>query len=377
MIEECSDYVGMSWVTGSGSTIFVYDRIKGTRHRGKSYRLACSKCSKDNELFQEIVMHRTGTKNRTTSCACSNKVIYSEDQQKIRCSRRAVELGIDFLGFANGFDRGRTQVSSFCKEHDCRNSTDIGTFFIRQNCCPKKSHEESLRARLVADEDFSQKMIATGRFTEGTEFRRVDLSSYWEVHCPVCKVDEYAMSGINSVWEAIGSSISLGRVQCRCSSRHCWTMDEYRKRLELAGVNFSRWDGDYVGNAHKDRFISVCDKHGERSVSVSAALNGRGCPGCAETGFNPAKDSALYCLKSDDGAFVKIGITNYPKDRYARLKRNTPFSFSVIGSIKMIGDDARKLEKEFHDKFMSAGFSGFEGSTEWLRVDEDIINFFV
>lgn len=376
MIEECGDCVGMSWVTSSGSTIFVYDRIKGTHHRGKSYRLACSKCSEDSELFPEIIMHRTGTKNRTTSCACSNKVIYSEDQQKTRCSRRAVELGVDFLGFANGFERGRTQVVSFCKEHDCRNSTDIGTFFLRQNCCPKKSHEESLRTRLVADEDFSQRMIASGRFTEGTEFRRVDLSSYWEVHCPVCKVDEYALSGINSVWTAIGSSISLGRVQCRCSSRHCWTKDEYRKRLEIAGVNFSRWDGDYAGNAHKDRFISACDKHGERSVSISAALNGRSCPGCAETGFDTSKDGFIYCLRSEDGAFVKVGITHIPDDRFSRLKRKTPFSFSVHGMISMRGSEARFLEKEFHADYMSAGFKGFDGATEWLRHDEKIVSFF-
>lgn len=376
LIEESDDYVGKSWVTSIGSTIFVYDRIRGSHSTGKKYKLACSNCSLDVELFPEILMHRTGTRECTTSCACSRKAIYSEEQQKIRCSRKADSLGVEFIGFSDRFERAKTKVVSFCREHDCINITGIETFFLRQNCCPKKSFEASLKTRLITEDEFSKRLLASGRFTEGTEFKRVGLSKYWEVHCPKCKYDEYAESGIQSIWKATGSSISAGRIQCRCSARHCWTKEEYRKRIEMAGVNFVRWDGDYAGNAHKDRFISACDQHGERSVSVSAALNGRGCPGCAETGFDTAKDGVLYCLKSDDGAFVKIGITNYPNDRYSRLKRYTPFSFSVHGSMKMSGTRAREIEKALHNEFMSAGFKGFDGATEWLRTDEKIINFF-
>ena len=366
----------MSWVSASGSTIFVYDRIRGSRTGGKRYRLACSKCSSDTELFPEITMHRTGTKNNKTSCACSSKAIYSEDQYRVICRRKAKSLGVDFIGFDNGFNREKTKVVSFCNQHKEQNIAIIGSFLSRFTCCNHKALESSLISRNLTQEEFTKKAMASGSFQEGTEFKRVALTSYWEVHCPACKSDQYAQAGIKSIWVAIGASIITGRIQCRCSARHCWTKEEYEKRIEMCGVEFAGWSGGYIGNSHKDRFIARCSAHGDRLVSVSAAINGRGCPGCAKTGFDTSKNAFLYCLKSDDGAFLKIGITGNKLDRLARLKRNTPFSFSVLWVKDIPGDKARDAEKSIHDKLMSAGFRGFEGATEWFRYDDVTINKF-
>jgi len=376
VIQEGIDHVGKSWVTDSGSTIFIYDVIRGSKAAGKVYKIACSICSNDRDLFPEILMHRTGVKGGATSCACSNKTIYSEEQQRIRCARKAAEIGVEFLGFKDGFKRGRTQISYTCKSHGGQHSTEIGTFFIRKNCCPETFMASSLKTKLESNESFTAKIQAKGRFAEGTEFIRIGLTSYWEIHCPKCKNDEYARSGIDSIWSAVGSSISLGSVQCRCSERHCWTKDEYKKRIEMNGVSFERWSEPYVGNSHKDRFISLCEKHGERSVSVSAALNGRGCPGCAETGFDPRKDGYLYCLKSTDGSLLKIGITHDTKDRFQRLRRLTPFEFTVESVSEMQGADAAKIEKDILSEFMSAQLRGFDGATEWIRYDERVSSFF-
>lgn len=376
MIKEGVDQVGKSWVTESGSTIFVYDSISGSKHVGKIYKLACSICSKDSELFPEILIHRTGARDSVTSCACSKKIIYNEHQQIVRCSRKALDLGLEFIGFPIGFSRSSTKVAYRCIEHGGEHVTGLSTFFIRKNCCPATFMESTLRAKLESNESFTAKILSKGRFTSGTEFRRIGLTSYWEVHCPKCKNDEYAKSGIGSVWVAIGSSISLGRVQCRCSERHCWTKDEYKKRIELAGISFIEWVEPYVGNFHEDRFISRCEEHGERDVSVAGALNGRGCPGCAETGFDQCKDGYIYCLKSEDGALVKIGITHDTNDRFQRLRRYTPFEFTVEAIRIMKGYEAAKLEKEILSGFMSAELRGFDGATEWIRYDERISSYF-
>lgn len=376
MIHERSDHVGKSWITERGSTIFVYGVIPGSKFVGKIYKLACSKCSQDAELFPEILMHRTGVRDNTTSCACSRKVIYNADQQSIRCSRKAVDIGLDFMGFKDGFKRKDTQVVYRCKEHAGEHSTGIDTFLLRKNCCPATFMSASLKTKLESDSSFTAKIMKKGRFTDGTEFKRVGLTSMWEVHCSKCKNDDYAKSGIESVWIAAGSSISIGRVQCRCSERHCWTKEEYRKRIELAGISFIRWIEPYIGNFHHDRFISACSIHGERDVSVAGALNGRGCPGCAETGFDPCRNGYLYCLKSADGALIKVGITHDTKDRFQRLRRYTPFDFTVEAVSEMHGGEAVKMEKEILSEFMSAELKGFDGATEWLRYDDHIVSMF-
>lgn len=376
MILEGIDHVGKSWVTESGGTIFVYGVISGSKDTGKIYKLACSICSMDFELFPEILIHRTGARDGVTSCACSNKVIYNENQQIVRCSRKSIDLGVEFTGFKEGFKRRLTRVSYTCNLHGGEHSTDLSTFLIRKNCCPAAFIEAALRTKLESDESFTTKILSKGRFTDGTKFKRVGLTSYWEVHCPKCKNDEYAKSGIDSVWIAIGSSISTGRVQCRCSERHCWTKDEYRKRIELAGISFVEWIEPYVGNFHEDRFISRCETHGERDVSVAGAITGRGCPGCAETGFDQYRDGYIYCLKSEDGSLVKIGITHDTNDRFQRLRRYTPFGFTVEAVVGMKGYEAARLEKEILSGFMSAELRGFDGATEWVRYDDRIASYF-
>lgn len=376
MIKEGIDHVGKSWVTESGSTIFVYGVIPGSKHAGKIYKLACSICSKDSELFTEILIHRTGARDNVTSCACARKIIYNEQQQMVRYSRKSIDLGVEFLGFNGGFKRHLTRVAYRCLTHGGEHSTTIPTFLIRKNCCPSAFMEATLRTKLESDESFTAKIISKGRFSDGTKFKRVGLTSFWEVHCPKCKDDEYAKSGIESVWIAIGSSISLGRVQCRCSERHCWTKEEYKKRIELSGISFVEWIEPYVGNFHADRFISRCEAHGDRDVSVAGALNGRGCPGCAETGFDPCKDGYLYCLKSEDGSLAKIGITHDTSDRFQRLRRYTPFAFTVEAVVGMKGHEAARLEKEILSGFMSAELRGFDGATEWVRHDDSISSYF-
>jgi hypothetical protein len=376
MIKEGVDHVGKSWITEFGSTIFVYDVIAGSRFAGKTYKLACSICSKDHELFPEILMHRTGTRDETTSCACSKKVIYSGYQQYVRCSRKAMDLGVEFLGFKDGFRRRQTHILYSCLEHGGEHSTDLPTFLARKNCCPETFTAASLKTKLESDSSFTEKVMKKGRFTEGTQFKRVGLTSMWEVHCAKCKKDDYAKSGISSVWTAIGSSISLGRVQCRCSERHCWTKEEYRKRIELSGISFVEWVEPYTGNHHNDRFLSRCEIHGERDVSVAGALTGRGCPGCADRGFDQCKNGYIYCLKSEDGALVKIGITHDTDDRFQRLRRYTPFEFTVEAIRGMKGHEAAKLEKEILSGFMSAELRGFDGATEWIRYDDRISSYF-
>jgi hypothetical protein len=100
------------------------------------------------------------------------------------------------------------------------------------------------------------------------------------------------------------------------------------------------------------------------------------CPGCAAGGFDQTSEGYLYALRSDCGAYLKVGISNYPNDRIPFLSRRTPFAFVKQSEIKFdIGLHARNLERDTHKAFESAGLRGFDGATEWLKYDPDIIEY--
>ena len=56
-------------------------------------------------------------------------------------------------------------------------------------------------------------------------------------------------------------------------------------------------------------------------VSISERKAGRGCPSCAQTGFDPNKDGWLYFLVHQIWDMFQIGITNVPDDRLSKHSR--------------------------------------------------------
>jgi hypothetical protein len=154
------------------------------------------------------------------------------------------------------------------------------------------------------------------------------------------------------------------------------TFDDFLEEArETHGDKYS-YDRDSYRDA-STKMIIACPDHGDFEQIPKSHLTGRGCSDCADTGFNPNRQAYVYCLKSSDGAFVKVGITGNMATRMATLKCLTPFEFEQVGTICVDGFKAREIEKRIHNGFMSAGLSGFQGCTEWLRHDERIISMFV
>lgn len=79
-------------------------------------------------------------------------------------------------------------------------------------------------------------------------------------------------------------------------------------------------------------------------------------------------------MKSECGAYIKIGITGSKVRRMRKLREVTPFKFTQVFSYKCRGEDARKIEKRLHQSFERAGFKGFCGATEWLKFDPAILD---
>lgn len=218
-------------------------------------------------------------------------------------------------------------------------------------------------------------------FEPGTIFKKIPRSRNWRVFCPTCSNDEYAVSGVGKIeFIAHASSLQKGCKPCRCAKNYRWTREEREyqikklcKRDDFLFGGFVRKDGRIANN---DPIEIKCHEHGIFIVKVNDFLHDENrCPSCAIPGFKPALNAVVYVLCSDDGALMKIGISNNPDHRIACLRRVTPFSFSWKAAFNMIGRKAREIESEAHQSFSSAELSGFDGATEWFRYDPDIFSF--
>lgn len=144
----------------------------------------------------------------------------------------------------------------------------------------------------------------------------------------------------------------------------------YEKRKQYMEIFYDYSETKYLSRKTKVKII--CPIHGSFFQEPSNHLSGKGCSGCKKSGFDQTKPATLYAIRSDCGQYVKVGITNNFRQRFSKLKRVTPFDVSVIERIECDGQTARQFEKMFHDKFESAGFTGFDGATEWLRWSTEL-----
>lgn len=124
----------------------------------------------------------------------------------------------------------------------------------------------------------------------------------------------------------------------------------------------------YVNKSTK--LIITCPEHGDFKQTPNNHTQGVGCPSCANHGYQPNKTGYLYfLLDTETHSRIKIGISNRPDQRLRELRNATPFEFEPMEIIETYGEIAPQLEKLCHEALPSAGLTGFDGATEWMKYE--------
>lgn len=180
---------------------------------------------------------------------------------------------------------------------------------------------------------------------ESTPYHNLVALGRW---CPEC-----------SPTKKIGKETTLAKINELCSAK---------------GYYFNGFPYGYTNVTSKMELSCVNQNHPNWICAFSDFQKGKGCPSCAAGGFSPNSPGWLYALVSDDGGAIKVGITNKFKARMTRLRRETPFEFTYLFKRRFtVGLQARMLEKHFHEKYERAGYSGFQGATEWLKYSPGLM----
>ena len=97
-----------------------------------------------------------------------------------------------------------------------------------------------------------------------------------------------------------------------------------------------------MGSAKKH--LWRCELGHEWKADPKHRTHDRGCPSCAQSGFDPNKEGWLYFLSHPDWEMLQIGITNVPEERLATHKRLGWEVLELRGP--MDGDLARQWETD-------------------------------
>ena len=147
--------------------------------------------------------------------------------------------------------------------------------------------------------------------------------------------------------------------------------DEFVIRsIDKHGMKYSYHKVTYINVKEKTRI--TCELHGDFWKTPDKHMRGQGCPACSKFGFDQTKLATVYFLSGD--GFIKVGVTNNLSQRLSQLSRYTPFDFFLLKKTNILGRDAMKIEKSFHKKYESAGLTGFDGATEWLKYSKPLMD---
>ncbi|MCY1418939.1 hypothetical protein D9M71_345130 [compost metagenome] len=296
----------------------------------------------------------------------------SYDEILSTCIASCISNGYEFAGF-HEFKNTNSSFYVRCAKHGIGKPKHMSN--MNRSCLCRECWLDS-------ESKPSSEIIKTFvGFEPGTIFRKIPRSRNWSVICPICAQDEYAQAGVGQKeFIAHASSLQKECKPCRCAKNYRWTREEreyqVRKLCHADGIDFVRFTRQEGRILNGDSIEFNCSEH----VAFYAKLNDflhddNRCPSCAIPGFKPALPGAVYVLLSDDGALMKIGISNNPFHRIYDLRSKTPFSFTRAAEFLMLGSKAKEIEGEAHQAFSSAGLTGFDGATEWFRYDPDIFSF--
>ena len=302
-----------------------------------------------------------------------------------RFLEEAFKLHGDKYTYHNDYVCSRTKIRITCIKHN-EDFYQLPSAHLQGQGCPLCGAESAVANTTTSDEDFEAKWLS---FNKNTKLSYVK-NSFTKYHDPVSFFcEEHGEFTTNS------GAVFKESVCKLCNKEHNRKLAEQKfleksKRLYPDQFDYSLME--YKDN--RSKVTLICRDHGEIQVSVMHHLSelGHG-SGCIECGkllmgrWSPkvlSKDKKyfktetcrVYLLKIED--FYKIGITKYPKARYATIEDESGFKVQELGYFESNTFYSSQIEHYLAKVFKSRRFKHdihFGGYTECYRLGENEVSF--
>ena len=181
----------------------------------KLYIGYCIKCAADTALFGEgyFKILKGNIKKGVLPCGCSSHPKWNKDQYGVLCSRKAKELGYEFINFTDPWKAQKTKIVLNCAKHGDWDTASIDRLLNLDQGCPSCKIATVRAFKMKPDHIMIESFLASGAFHEGTKFWRSDrvdhkgFWSYWNIWCPECETQ-----GVSQAYD-----LQQGKRSCECS----------------------------------------------------------------------------------------------------------------------------------------------------------------
>lgn len=324
----------------------------------------CSICSIDRELYP--VMFKTTfnhLQRGTTSCGCSKRPILTEKQYLIKLGRVAKEMGVSVVGLAEPMKGKNTLVSISCPVHGTSKSILSNALHRLESPCKKCSSTLTGYRNRLPEDIIVKRFLKTGRFVQGTTFKRSHDPEEWYINCPLCKVDEYGLAGLcDGVFISNKTSLEKGHIPCRCAMSPRLTKDQLIFKTEKIIGSYERNNNVFRCDRDNDYYIKSSKGEG---YSVDFSKINYDFP----RAHRDEKPDNLYVvvLSNKDEKFLKVGRTIDLKERFLPYKRI--YNLELLSSVKGTHGEIKALERRLLNSLQESKYTPikyFKGYTECL-----------
>lgn len=148
MTEFLNEALDDSYITPKG----IIKIIKKVGISGSSnvYQVECSECSKDKELWGDIVLtsDKFRLKHGIYPCACAKRYDWTESQRVVLINRKCIDQNYQFLGWYGDYKKAFTKLILHCNKHNISwNTTTIDAFLNGGAGCPRCGRDVVEHAR--------------------------------------------------------------------------------------------------------------------------------------------------------------------------------------------------------------------------------------
>lgn len=358
-------FIGTEFINLKGNILKVIDIDESREKSGeKKYRVTCSECSKDTELFPSgyFVSTKSNLNAGKSPCWCS-KPRPTIEQAQVVTKRKLDTSKYKFIGI----DKYEGKSSSYIITLECIKHSGVFTVLYQtfvtkgtKGCslCFKTKIQESCGK---TDDHFIDTFFKTGKFKDGTKFWRNTEKTgikgnfvYWNYYCPECSNDEYVENGLCSgVFTSTVSNLRSGCLACRCGGKQSkWTAEQrtyqIKKVVNKVGGNFIGWVGGYENS--NSRFNWSCQDGHLCNSKCEWAFYDLRCSTCSDRGFSKDLPASFYITKWYNSlkTIIKFGITNKTVlDRVEQQARKCGMSYEILYDFKFQnGLDAWIIEND-------------------------------
>lgn len=366
------DFVG--WCSQDGKLTVIGIADQKTKTGLKLYKVICSICSKDLELYPDgyFIATKNNLLKGSVPCGCSVRQIKTAKQMLILSQRANKTSDFDVISQSGEYKGNMTKFMCICKNNSQHKWSPSFASLVNAGIagCPYCNGKHN-----YTEDEAKEKCVA---ICKENSYEFIGFPSGYKNNLSLLNYD-CSLHGRQEV--RFHNFVTVGNRCPKCAPRPVVTKEEATIKCEdickSAGYTFIGFVPEY-SRTYKTKVKFLCPHHGEQTSSYKHFVNqGTRCKECVRThnlyGYyidKAEENDSLYVIDFG-GKYIKVGRSFNIKRRLKDLQKISKIPEAAILYVyRGTHRDVFTTEQEIHNKLRQDGFQYYvDWSTEIFKKE--------